>query len=227
MPILPPAPGSAIVVMVDPTLVGTEMTLCLSAEEQKQAERFRFEKDAVHWRACRTALRVVLGEALGISPGTVAFEFGEFGKPSLSPPENGLHFNLSHCRDLALIALCRDGAVGVDVEPADRAASLLGCEDAFCHPDEIAGLPADETPRAAMLMEMWTKKEALLKALGTGFSLAAQSVSVANPPASYAGDPRFHELRLHRLTNALLEKHLAFLAAPESVRGIEIQQWPT
>jgi 4'-phosphopantetheinyl transferase len=130
---------------VDPALVRTEVTACLSAAERQQAERFRFEKDAVHWRACRAALRVVLGEALGIAAETVAFEFGEFGKPALSPPWDGLHFNLSHCRDLALIALCGDGAVGVDVEPADRAASLLGCEDAFCHPEEIAQLPADET----------------------------------------------------------------------------------
>jgi 4'-phosphopantetheinyl transferase len=213
-------------VVVDPARVGAEVTSCLSAEEQKQAERFRFEKDAVHWRACRAALRVVLGGALGISPETMAFEFGEFGKPSLSPPWNDLHFNLSHCRDLALIALSRDGAVGVDVEPANRAASLLGCEDAFCHPDEISGLPADESPRAAMLMEIWTKKEALLKALGTGFSLAAQSVSVAAPPLSYAGDPRFRGFRLHRLTHALLERHPAFLAAPGSVGRIEIQQWP-
>jgi 4'-phosphopantetheinyl transferase len=226
VPISQPAPGSALIVVVDPALVGVGVTACLSAEEQKQAERFRFEKDAVHWRACRAALRVVLGEALGIFPEAVAFEFGEFGKPSLATPGNDLHFNLSHCRDLALIALCRDGTVGVDVEPADRATSLLGCEDAFCHPNEIAGLPADEEPRATMLMETWTKKEALLKALGTGFSLPAQSVSVANPPRSYAGDSRFRELRLHRLSNSTLLKHHAWIAAPASVGRIEIRQWP-
>jgi 4'-phosphopantetheinyl transferase len=226
VPISTPTLGSALVVVVDPALVGAEVTACLSAAERKQAERFRFEKDAVHWRACRAALRSVLGEALGIPPETVAFQFGEFGKPSLSPSGNGLHFNLSHCRDLALIALCRDGAVGIDVEPADRATSLSGCEDAFCHPEEIAGLPNDEVLRVPTLMEIWTKKEALLKALGTGFSVAAQSVSVANPPASYAGDSRFREFRLHRLGHRSLEKHLAFLAAPEPVARIEVQQWP-
>ena len=224
MPISPPAPGSALVVVVDPALVGVEVTACLSAAEQQQAERFRFEKDAVHWRACRAALRGVLGEALGIAAGTVAFEFGEFGKPSLAPQWNGLHFNLSHCRDLALIAICRDGAVGVDVEPADRAASLLGCEDAFCHPEEMAGLPADEGSRAAILMEIWTKKEALLKALGTGFSLAAPSVSVADPPTSYAGDARFRHLCLHRLVHPLLAKHHACLAVPEGVSWIDFFQ---
>jgi len=225
VPISLPAPGSALVVIVDPALVGVEVTACLSPAEREQAERFRFEKDAVHWRACRAALRVVLGQVLGIPPEAVAFEFGEFGKPSLSPKQGELHFNLSHCRDLALIALCRDGAVGVDLEPADRATSLLGCEDAFCHPDEIADLPAVEEPRAAMLMEIWTKKEALLKALGTGFSLAAQSVSVTEPPLSYASDSRFRELRLHRLAHSTLAQHFAWLAAPASIDRIEVQYW--
>lgn len=211
--------------VVNPALVGEEITSSLSAAEREQAERFRFEKDAIHWRACRAALRSVLGEALGISPGAVAFEFGAFGKPSLSPPGDGLHFNLSHCRDLALIALCRNGAVGVDVEPADRAATLLGCEDAFCHPEEIAGLSHEETSRASTLMEIWTKKESLLKALGTGFSVAAQSVSVADPPASYAGDHRFRGLRLHRLGHPSLQQHFACLAVPEPVTRVEIEQW--
>lgn len=226
MPISLPAPGSATVIIVDPALVGAELTACLSAEERAQAERFRFEKDAVHWRACRAALRVVLGLVLGIPPEEVAFEFGEFGKPSLSPKQGDLHFNLSHCQDLALIALCRDGAAGVDIEPADRATSLVGCEDAFCHPDELAGLPVDEKPRAARLMEIWTRKEALLKALGTGFSLAASSVSVANPPLSYADDSRFRELRLHRLTHRTLEKHVAWVAAGASIDRIDLAHWP-
>jgi 4'-phosphopantetheinyl transferase len=225
VPISPPALGSALVVVVDPALVREEMTACLSAAEWTQAERFRFEKDAIHWRACRTALRSVLGEALGISPEAVAFEFGEFGKPSLALPGHGLQFNLSHCRDLALIALCRDGAVGVDVEPADRAATLLGCEEAFCHPREIAGLSTDETPRASTLMEIWTKKEALLKALGTGFSVAAPSVSVANPPVSYAEDARFRGLRLHRLDHYPLQNYFAYIATPESITRIEIEHW--
>lgn len=213
-------------IVVDPARVGEEKTSCLSAAEREQAGRFRFEKDAIHWRACRAALRHVLGEALGVDAAAVRFDFGEFGKPALCPPWDDLHFNLSHCRDLALIALCRDGTVGVDVEPANRAASLLGCEDAFCHPDEMAALPGGDGPRAAALLEIWTAKEALLKALGTGMSLAPQSVSVVAPPASYAGDSRFRDLRLNRLSDPMLEKHLACLAAPAAVFRTGFQHWP-
>lgn len=222
MPLSSPRPGTALVIAVDPAQVGAERTACLSAGEQEQARRFRFEKDGARWRACRAALRGVLGEALGIDPAAVAFEFGEFGKPALSPPWNGLHFNLSHCRDRALIALCRDGAVGVDIEPRDRAASLLGCEDAFCHPEEIMALPDDDAPRSARLLEIWTAKEALLKALGTGMSLPPQSVSVARS----ADDPRFHEIRLHRLDDPIVEMHRASLATPLETRRVNVAPWP-
>ncbi len=227
MPLLPLTPGTAAVIIIDPAKVAeSRITGSLSPAEQEQAGRFRFEKDARHWRACRAALRGVLGEALGLSPAAVALEFGEFGKPRLAAPFDDLHFNLSHCHDLALIALCPDGPVGVDIEPADRASSLLGCESAFCHPDEMASLPDDETARAGMLLDCWTAKESLLKAVGTGFSLAAQSVSVAAPPESFAADPRFAPFLLQRLSELALNRHVACLAVPRSVIEVSIRGWP-
>jgi 4'-phosphopantetheinyl transferase len=224
MPLSPPPPGTAIVIVivVDPARVGEERTACLSAAEREQAARFRFEKDANHWCACRSALRHALGEALGIDPAAVAFEFGEFGKPSLARPHDGLHFNLSHCRDLALIALCGDGPVGVDVEPRDRAECLLGCEDAFCHPEEMEALANEKEARASTLLEIWTAKEALLKALGTGMSVPPQSVSVDG----YPSDPRFRDIRLHRPDEPALEKHFARVATPTSVGRIDFRRWP-
>ena len=230
----PPAPGSgtALVAVMDPAMIGPEHTACLSKAERQQAERFRFEKDAIHWRACRAALRMFLARAHGISAAEVTLEFGEFGKPTmvrtlgLTGPL--LHFNLSHCRDLVVIALCGEGPVGVDIEPLDRATSLLGCEDAFCHPDEISRLPAEEMPRAVRLLDIWTRKEALLKALGTGMSLAPQTVSVANAPHGYAADPRLRDFRLHVVGAPWLGRHVVRLATPSSVpeTGLTIRHWP-
>ena len=105
-----PASGSVIVHVVDPA--GVRDIGILTASEQEVAARFRFEKDAVHWRACRTALRMILGAALDSTPAELVLETGEFGKPALAAPHGGLHFNLSHCRNLALVALC--GGTGRD-----------------------------------------------------------------------------------------------------------------
>ncbi len=204
--------------IVDPSRVPDPENI-LTAGEQELAARFRFEKDALRWRSCRAALRRILGAALDCDPVTLPIETGEFGKPSLAAPHQGLHFNLSHCHDLALIALCSEGPVGVDIEPADRGRSLLGCEGSFCHPDEISGLPAAENERAAALLDLWTRKEALLKGLGTGMSLAPESVSLADPTSPH---PRLLPFAVRKLDHPALGRHLAHLALPHACPTVEI-----
>lgn len=212
-----PESGTVIVHVVAPARVIDGGIL--TAAERDLAGRFRLEKDAVHWRACRTALRRILGAALGRVPGELVLETGEFGKPALAAPDGGLHFNLSHCHDLALVALCAEGPVGIDIEAADRGSSLLGCEASFCHPEEIAGLPPDAGPRGVALLDLWTRKEALLKALGTGMSLAPETVSLANPAAPH---PRLLAFGVRRLLHPALERHVAHLAAPHACARVEI-----
>jgi len=206
-----PAAGRATVVVIDPARTDASV---LSAAEREQAARFRFARDARRWSACRSALRRILGEALAADPAALVLDFGPHGKPLLPPPHHGLHFNLSHCHDLALLALCQDGPVGIDLEPADRAPTLLGCESAFCHPEEIAALPIAPDARALTLLALWTAKEAALKALGTGLSLAPQSLSLAPGGPGISGSPPLADFRLHRLSHPALDRHLACLAAP-------------
>lgn len=210
--------------MIDPGAIpDSETRAVLNAAEEEQAGRFRFEKDARHWRACRTGLKTILANALGKNPQNVRLELEEYGKPYLPDPDDGLHFNLSHCHDLALVVLSIDGPVGIDIEAADRGKSLIGCEHAFCHPDELAALPEDGGERSAMLLDLWTCKEALLKALGTGMSLAPETVSLL-PPGEHGtgGHPRLQPFRLQRLEDARLTKHLARVAVPRACREILI-----
>lgn len=94
------------------------------------------------WVAARWALREVLGGYLGEEPAKVDLRFGERGKPMLADPEESLRFNLSHSGELALIALCEDREVGVDVQ-------RLGSRS----PDYYAA---------------WTRREAIAKCHGTG-----------------------------------------------------------
>jgi 4'-phosphopantetheinyl transferase len=219
----PPLPtgGTVVVHIVDPALV-SDPEQVLTAEEAALARRFRFEKDADHWRACRAALRLILGRALGVPAAELELHTAEFGKPFLDGPHAGLHFNLSHCEDLALVALCCDGPVGVDIEPAGRAPSLLECVEVFCHPDEIAALPAEaeEARRAAALLEIWTGKEALLKALGTGLSLAPQTVALDRATAA---DARFRPFSVRVLEHPLLSRHVARLAAPVGSSAVTVE----
>ena len=158
--------GLVAVHLVFPEVISRETALaCLSDEEISRANRFHFREDATHWIACRANLRQILGQAIRTPPHQVPLVYSEHGKPMLAPPYDSLHFNLSHCADRAIIALCTDGPLGVDLESLDRAQDLLECETTFCHPREISMLPVERTARASQLLRIWTAKEAVLKAL--------------------------------------------------------------
>lgn len=117
------------------------------------------------------------------------------GKPHLAEPCR-LAFNVSHGARCSLIALSRSAEVGCDVE--DR----LVPEDpgrigpAVLHPDEAVALALLEGPeKSAAFARMWARKEALLKAIGTGFGADPRSFDVR--PTEPAAHVRFGTWFLH------------------------------
>jgi len=166
----------------------------LSAAELERAARFRFERDRTRFAVGRAQLRHILGSYLQIPPGDLAFEYGPKGKPCLSATASGpaLMFNLAHSEDLALLAVTRTGPVGVDVE---RIRSLPDADDLvsrFFSPAEAARFRAVPEPqRATAFFNLWTRKEAWLKATGEGIGCGLNQVEVTFLPGEA---PRFVKL---------------------------------
>ncbi|MEO7101057.1 MAG: 4'-phosphopantetheinyl transferase superfamily protein [Luteolibacter sp.] len=103
----------------------------------------------------------------------------------------------------------------------------MECEKTFCHPDEIRLLPVDETSRALQLLQIWTAKESVLKALGTGLSHAPQLIYIHDGPAgirAFSDTPLegIANQQIHRLENASLVNHASALSAPSTVNNIRI-----
>ncbi len=221
-------PGQVSIHLVFPKIISQDAGLaCLSAEEKARADRFRFEKDATHWIACRASLRMILGQAIQRPPREVPLTLSENGKPLLAPPYDSLHFNLSHCSDLAVVALSTAGPVGIDLESLDRAQDLIECATTFCHPLEISELPSETGARAAQLLRIWTAKEALLKALGSGLSHPPERVRICFRPTrstAWSDSPLagIDSQRLHELVHPALARHRAVVSTPQSVREVVI-----
>jgi 4'-phosphopantetheinyl transferase len=196
-----PAPSSGLVVIHLMETAGHEVAedcLLLSPAELARAARFRFESDRCRWVGWRAEMRRILGRYLGIHAADVPLVESPNGKPLLALPHDGLHFNLSHSTDSAVLVVSGDGPVGVDLESTGRAAVLLECADVFCHPEEIADLPADPRDRERALLGLWTGKEALLKALGTGFTHPPDQLRIRGDSAySDRPLPGIGALRLH------------------------------
>jgi len=221
-------PGQVIIHPVFPHHLSPDFSdACLADEEKSRAARFHFPQDAAHWAACRAALRGILGREIGLAPREVPLVFSEFGKPLLSPPFDGLHFNLSHCPDLALVAISLDGPIGIDLEALSRAPDLLECENSFCHPEEIRTLPAGTEARAAQLLRIWTAKEAVLKALGTGLShppeavriISDRSDAVAESDQGLAG---IENQLIRRLENPAFKCYCVAVSFQKATNGSEI-----
>jgi 4'-phosphopantetheinyl transferase len=158
---------------VDAAEPGLEIAL-LAPDEQERAARFVRARDRRRFVRCRAALREILGCLLGQSPDSIRFRARGRGKPELDTGawEDGSHairFNVSHSSDLALIAACRGRELGVDLEQVRRIGEAGRIVDSFFSPSEqaeFAAIADDAKPRA--FMRGWTRKEAILKGLGSG-----------------------------------------------------------
>jgi 4'-phosphopantetheinyl transferase len=221
-------PGQVIVHLIVPGAISQEMAIpCLTPDEMERACRFRFAKDAMHWRSCRAQLRMILARETGLAPNEAPLVLSEFGKPLLAPPCSGLHFNLTHSHELALIALSLDGPVGIDLEKKCRGTELLGCESTFCHPLEITNLPGDPQFRAIQLLRIWTHKEALLKALGKGLSHPPEQVrirfdSLVDQAISAIPLPGIEDQRLQTLSHPMLADYQAVVSMPSAAKSLKI-----
>jgi len=158
----------------------TEYTNLLSTSEKERSRRFRFDRDRERFIAGRGFLRTVLGHYLGVQPGDVEFAYGPNGKPGLTDSSSGIHFNLAHSVDLAVLGVTRASEIGVDVEqirPMPDADELVERFFSKREADQFRTLP--EGQKAEAFFNLWTRKEALLKATGEGIGYLLNRVEVS------------------------------------------------
>jgi 4'-phosphopantetheinyl transferase len=166
----------------------------LDEEERARAARFLFEEDCAAYVAAHGLLRRALTEAFGRPPAAWRFCAGAHGKPALVDAPPGAAFNLSHCRSMVVVAVGAGGArdvepgveLGVDVEARTRAERLdIRVARRFFAGDEVARLEAlpDAAARNDYFLQLWTLKEAVIKATGLGLTQPLDAFSVAPDPA--------------------------------------------
>ena len=158
----------------------------LSVEELDRASRFHFEVHRNRYIAAHGWLRLVLGYYLSLAPAQLLFEHSPRGKPALSGP-NELQFNMAHSEDLALIGVGRTLQLGVDLEFVRSLSDMEELVARFFSKRESAAfrlLPEGQKARA--FFNLWTRKEAWLKATGEGITHLLDQVEVSFLPGERA-----------------------------------------
>ena len=91
-------------------------------------------------------------------------EHDDKGAPFL-PDHPELSVSISHCRTAVAVVVSPEGRVGIDVECRRKIGD--GLMERVCTSDELAAVKASADPTLAFL-QLWTRKEAVLKMRGTG-----------------------------------------------------------
>lgn len=157
--------------------VAGEADAALLAEgERAVAARFASARLRDAYVAAHVAVRALLARYVA---GPIVFAKGPRGKPWVA----GIEHNLSHCDDVALLAVARDVAVGVDIERRDAPIDQRAV-------GRLVRAPAE----ASMdFMRVWCRKEACLKATGVGLLDDLTSVSVVDERVEVGGEIVFVE----------------------------------
>ena len=147
----------------------------LSIDERERARRFHFDRDRHTYLVARAALRRLLAAYSGAQPEALRFAYNEFGKPALVSAAQ-LHFNVSHSDGVAAIAVCRTGRIGIDVERVVRERAALDAAQLYFAASERLALKACAIDsRHELFFMLWTLKEAYVKAMDRGLSIALDS----------------------------------------------------
>jgi 4'-phosphopantetheinyl transferase len=125
---------------------------------------------------------MILGDYCNCAPEELSFTYGIHQKPSVE--SNGrvsqtVAFNLSHTKDAMQIAIAAKDPVGIDVEDPRREFDVDGLVAECLTGEEARSLSrASASHRRNGLIRYWVHKEAFLKCVGTGFSVAPKEVHV-------------------------------------------------
>ncbi len=207
-------------------LAGFEPTL--NDDELRRANRFRTAALRRRFVAGRGALRAILASYLDCDAGGVVFSYGNHGKPRLAQA-TGLEFNLAHTADLALCAVTLGRAVGVDVEEVrrlDNAERIIG--RFFSEVERAEFLARPESERLEAFYRGWSRKEAFLKATGTGLATQLDSFDVSlGPRASLlrVGDDPDEPARWSLLDLDAGPAVAAALATRGAVSALTLKTW--
>jgi len=135
----------------------------LSKDELDRANRYAVESDKLEFVETRTNLRLLLAYYLKSSPQSFKFVYNEYGKPAIE--NKALNFNISHSKNLAVYIFSENREVGIDLEYIRPIKNMDKLMKRFFSKAESQIVK--ERGEIGFL-EIWTKKEALVKAKGKG-----------------------------------------------------------
>ena len=148
-----------------------------------------------------------------VSPGAWMFETGTYGKPKIVN-ERGPHFNISHCDGLVACATSPVAEIGIDVESLAAPRSHYEVDRYFAASERAWLRDLPEARRLIAVLQLWTLKEAYIKATGLGLSQRLDTFAFAFEPLQATfSDPTLGDAAAWRFEQQVIGSWTHILAA--------------
>jgi 4'-phosphopantetheinyl transferase len=208
---------------------------CLSGDDVVRLSRIESAIERDNRRRCYVALRWVLERWLGSAIRGVVLDRTSEGRPSV--PGAPVDFSLSHAAHFALIAVSRQGPLGVDIElqhevdmPTARREEIVAAAAGF------SGTPEGDPSSDADFLSAWTIVEAYGKACGQGLPQvlselglfkAKRAGSVQRREITEAAGALAHAARLQVSPLCFADPLAGALVAPKGLTVPPIRSFPS
>ena len=157
------------------SLSAPALPVCLGPDEALRRNRFLCNRAREDHGTAHSLKRYVLSHYVpDFSPHRWEFIHSDTGKPAVRGAFP-YQFNLSHSAAHIAVAVAA-GEVGVDIERDRPLAAASGLVQRFFHPKEQRWF-FEQAACESAFVRLWTMKEALLKAVGTGFTHPPEQVA--------------------------------------------------
>lgn len=187
----------------------------LSDEELTHCSHFRLASPRAEFARSRAAVRHLCADYLDCEPSAVRFHKNAFGKLEIA--ELPFFFSVSHSNGGALVAVA-PCAIGIDLELIDNNFDWRPVANRFFTPAEVQFIlqaqPKDHIDR---FLQCWTRREAFVKACGTGDPTAAPELLAKRI---------FHGGSIWTIENLdVVSGFVCCVAYEEEPLPISVQQW--
>ena len=186
----------------------------LADDERARVARLIIPAKRMQAIRARAELRRVLARYVGCEPSQLRFGYGDQGKPYLEASAAVPVFNLSHSHTVGLLGVVAglpQLQLGVDIEHARDGREIAAIARSFFAADEVERFEAlAASEQRGAFYRAWTRKEAYLKAIGTGLSFPSSGFSI-----TFGAGVTPRVVHTSRAGDRAERWQLADLAAPE------------
>lgn len=193
----------------------------LSPDERMRANRFQFPEHRKRFIAARYYLRSMLSLYTGMPPEKITFAYTEHHKPYLQEPaQSDIQFNIAHSDEMAVFTFTKQHIIGIDIEKM-KIKNVVSIAERFFSATEITALK-QLAPEAQIIgfYQLWSRKEAIIKAAGFGLSIPLSSFTVA-------ADDRLEDISLENQPLSLVSipihpSYQSAIACGQRIRSVSV-----